>query len=86
VGPSLVEMVWVPEAHVLPTRMEWDKASGPDVKGFGVWRPGTFRWGDMWFIIIPHLAHPIWSVYPQLGARCAIWYPGGSHTAWFTPS
>jgi hypothetical protein len=36
VGPSLVEKVWVPESHVLPTRGEWDKASSLDVMGFGV--------------------------------------------------
>jgi hypothetical protein len=77
VGPSLVEIVRVLEAHVLPTHREWDKASGPDVKGFGVWRPGTFRWGDMWFIIIPHLAHPIWFVYPLLGAPVCCLVPGG---------
>jgi hypothetical protein len=45
VGPSLVEKVQVPESYVLPTRREWDKASGPDVNGFGVRRPRTFRWG-----------------------------------------
>jgi hypothetical protein len=35
VGPSLVENVWVPESRVLPMRREWDKASSPDMKGFG---------------------------------------------------
>jgi hypothetical protein len=39
VGPSLVEKVRVPEFRVLPTRREWDKASGPDMKGFVVQRP-----------------------------------------------
>jgi hypothetical protein len=42
VGPFLVEKVWVPESHVLPKHREWDRASGPDMKGFGVRRPGTF--------------------------------------------
>jgi hypothetical protein len=42
VGPSLVEKVWVPESCVLPMHREWDRAPGPDVKGFGVWRPGSF--------------------------------------------
>jgi hypothetical protein len=45
VGPSLVEKVRVPESRVLPKHREWDKASGPDMKDFGVQRPRTFRWG-----------------------------------------
>jgi hypothetical protein len=32
--------------RVLTTCREWDKASGLDVKGFGVRRLGTFRWGQ----------------------------------------
>jgi hypothetical protein len=64
VGPSLVEKVQVPESRMLPTHREWDKAFGPDVKGFGVRRPGTFRRGDMRFIITPRRAYPIWVAYP----------------------
>jgi hypothetical protein len=73
----LVEKVRAHESRMLPTLREWDKVSGPDVKGFGVRRSGIFRWGDMRFIVIPHRAHPIWSTYPQSGARCAIWFRGG---------
>jgi hypothetical protein len=43
VGPSLVEKVRAPEYHVLPTCGEWDKASGPNVKGFVVQR-------HVWFL------------------------------------
>jgi hypothetical protein len=50
VGPSLVEMVRVLESHVLPTRRDWDKASGLDVKGFGVRRPVL--------ALIKHQFHP----------------------------
>jgi hypothetical protein len=80
VGPSMVEKVRVPESHVLPMHREWDKASGPDVKGFGVWRPGTFRSGDMRFIVIPHRAHPIWSTYLQPSALVCCLVP-----AWRVP-
>jgi hypothetical protein len=31
----MVEKVQVPESRVFPTHKEWDKAFGPDVKGFG---------------------------------------------------
>jgi hypothetical protein len=44
VGPSLGK-VRVPKSRILPTRREWDKASSSDMKGFGVRRSGTFRWG-----------------------------------------
>jgi hypothetical protein len=64
VDPSLVEKVQVCESHVLPMRREWDKASGPDVKGFGVRRLRTFQWGDMRFIITPRQAYPVWGAYP----------------------
>jgi hypothetical protein len=79
VGPSLVEKIRVPESHVLPMHREWDKASGLDMKGFGVRRLGTFQWWDMRFIIIPCGAHPIWFAYPQPGAPvcCLIPDEGG---------
>jgi hypothetical protein len=49
---------------VLPMHREWDKASGLDMKGLGVRRPGTFLWGDTRFIVISLRAHPIWLAYP----------------------
>jgi hypothetical protein len=67
VGASLVEKVQVPESLIMLTRREWDKASGPDMIGFGVWRSATIPWGDMRFIIIPCQAHPMWSAYSQPG-------------------
>jgi hypothetical protein len=76
VGPSLVK-VRVPKSRMLPTRREWDKASSSDMKGFGVRRSGTFRWGDIRFIVISRRAHPIWSAYPQSGTPVCCLVPGG---------
>jgi hypothetical protein len=79
VGPSLVEKVQVPESLMVPTCREWDKASGSDVKGFGVRRPGTFWQGDMRFIVTPRWAYPIRVAYPQPDAPVCHLVPGGGH-------
>jgi hypothetical protein len=77
VGPSLVEKVRVPKSRVLPMCREWDKASGPDVKVFGVQRLRIFQWGDMRFIVISRRAHPVWSTYLQPGTAVCYLVPLG---------